>query len=104
MLFPRGSSTRGAVLALAFSCLATGLAVPVHAQAPEGAIPAPATPPAQARKTTVFRACAGGVAGRSEEHKSELQSHSDIVCRPLLEKKKKRPISEDRTRRHRRRK
>ena len=55
MLFPRGSSTRGAVLALAFSCLATGLAVPVHAQAPEGAIPAPATPPAQARKTTVFR-------------------------------------------------
>src|SRR5436190_14335336 len=30
------------------------------------------------------------VAGRSEEHTSELQSHSDLVCRLLLEKKKKR--------------
>src|SRR5438132_10029830 len=34
----------------------------------------------------------GGVgrrrAGRSEEHTSELQSHSDLVCRLLLEKKK----------------
>src|SRR5260221_2543809 len=28
-------------------------------------------------------------ASRSEEHTSELQSHSDIVCRLLLEKKKK---------------
>src|SRR5438034_1748727 len=27
---------------------------------------------------------------RSEEHTSELQSHSDIVCRLLLEKKKER--------------
>src|SRR5260221_3093242 len=26
--------------------------------------------------------------GRSEEHTSELQSHSDLVCRLLLEKKK----------------
>src|SRR5437588_3132554 len=26
-------------------------------------------------------------AGRSEEHTSELQSHSDLVCRLLLEKK-----------------
>src|SRR5438034_7368585 len=30
----------------------------------------------------------GAVAGRSEEHTSELQSHSDLVCRLLLEKKK----------------
>src|SRR5438132_7941255 len=30
----------------------------------------------------------GLVATRSEEHTSELQSHSDIVCRLLLEKKK----------------
>src|SRR5438132_12632737 len=29
---------------------------------------------------------------RSEEHTSELQSHSDLVCRLLLEKKKQ-PIS-----------
>src|SRR5438034_7554576 len=31
----------------------------------------------------------GRVALRSEEHTSELQSHSDLVCRLLLEKKKK---------------
>src|SRR5260221_768514 len=30
-----------------------------------------------------------GTDGRSEEHTSELQSHSDLVCRLLLEKKKK---------------
>src|SRR5438034_11381695 len=29
-----------------------------------------------------------GVELRSEEHTSELQSHSDLVCRLLLEKKK----------------
>src|SRR5260221_9025563 len=29
-----------------------------------------------------------GVGKRSEEHTSELQSHSDLVCRLLLEKKK----------------
>src|SRR5260221_5367025 len=29
-----------------------------------------------------------GPAQRSEEHTSELQSHSDLVCRLLLEKKK----------------
>src|SRR5947207_4553923 len=31
-----------------------------------------------------------GACARSEEHTSELQSHSDLVCRLLLEKKKKR--------------
>src|SRR5438132_1786278 len=31
---------------------------------------------------------------RSEEHTSELQSHSDLVCRLLLEKKKKKNISD----------
>src|SRR5260370_32264197 len=30
--------------------------------------------------------------GRSEEHTSELQSHLNLVCRLLLEKKKKRSI------------
>src|SRR2546428_9238577 len=38
-------------------------------------------------------ACAGSIShhqisGRSEEHTSELQSRSDLVCRLLLEKKK----------------
>src|SRR3989475_8351205 len=31
-------------------------------------------------------------AGRSEEHTSELQSQSNLVCRLLLEKKKKKSI------------
>src|SRR5438034_6860922 len=31
---------------------------------------------------------------RSEEHTSELQSHSDLVCRLLLEKKKKLNVTE----------
>src|SRR5438132_9591845 len=30
-----------------------------------------------------------GMVVRSEEHTSELQSHSDLVCRLLLEKKKR---------------
>src|SRR5438034_5517648 len=34
-----------------------------------------------------------GSAFRSEEHTSELQSHSDLVCRLLLEKKKKKKDS-----------
>src|SRR2546421_4914321 len=37
-----------------------------------------------------LRADGGAVWKRSEEHTSELQSRSDIVCRLLLEKKKKR--------------
>src|SRR5437588_6834050 len=34
------------------------------------------------------RLATADVARRSEEHTSELQSHSDLVCRLLLEKKK----------------
>src|SRR5260221_10169872 len=44
-----------------------------------------------------LRVPAGGGAARShrrsEEHTSELQSHSDLVCRLLLEKKKNRLIT-----------
>src|SRR5688572_31591426 len=36
----------------------------------------------------------GRVAERSEEHTSELQSQSNLVCRLLLEKKKPRSMSE----------
>src|SRR5438034_6556762 len=32
--------------------------------------------------------------GRSEEHTSELQSHSDLVCRLLLEKKSNENLAE----------
>src|SRR5437588_7773043 len=42
--------------------------------------------PATAESSPRF---AGGERKRSEEHTSELQSHSDLVCRLLLEKKKK---------------
>src|SRR2546427_9280195 len=34
--------------------------------------------------------------GRSEEHTSELQSQSNLVCRLLLEKKKKKSITQER--------
>src|SRR5260221_4169162 len=43
-------------------------------------------------KVPLFRqtSTVGGLSEtRSEEHTSELQSHSDLVCRLLLEKKKK---------------
>src|SRR5438034_3737620 len=36
-----------------------------------------------------LRAGVNSIEHRSEEHTSELQSHSDLVCRLLLEKKKK---------------
>src|SRR2546425_9759832 len=38
---------------------------------------------------------------RSEEHTSELQSLAYLVCRLLLEKKKKKPKTNDAGRRHR---
>src|SRR5437773_3780457 len=43
------------------------------------------------QRLTNARLFAEAVAGsvRSEEHTSELQSHHDLVCRLLLEKKKK---------------
>src|SRR5438034_7836254 len=39
--------------------------------------------------TRVVMRAGGNLSKRSEEHTSELQSHSDLVCRLLLEKKKK---------------
>src|SRR5438132_8840850 len=39
-------------------------------------------------RPSVPTSCSWGRRGRSEEHTSELQSHSDLVCRLLLEKKK----------------
>src|SRR5215204_7392714 len=45
------------------------------------------SPPARASHRRAGPGCQGW--RRSEEHTSELQSHSDLVCRLLLEKKKK---------------
>src|SRR5436190_13811495 len=47
--------------------------------------PARSTP----RSSTWSRLICAPRPSRSEEHTSELQSHSDLVCRLLLEKKKK---------------
>src|SRR2546427_4093458 len=45
------------------------------------------------REGELLRALEGRlVVGRSEEHTSELQSQSNLVCRLLLEKKKKKNI------------
>src|SRR5436190_14072403 len=44
---------------------------------------------AAGRRVLVLRRRDLDPAVRSEEHTSELQSHSDLVCRLLLEKKKK---------------
>src|SRR5438034_2487318 len=52
-----------------------------------------ASPPASAPVAAPSKADTGRsnrlARSRSEEHTSELQSHSDLVCRLLLEKKKK---------------
>src|SRR3989441_3794896 len=48
------------------------------------------TPPRRGRgRPTTQRGCASGPPTRSEEHTSELQSLAYLVCRLLLEKKKK---------------
>src|SRR5207248_8371628 len=57
----------------------------------------PAAPPWSTRRRTVgcdrsLRAVARATSRRSEEHTSELQSPYDLVCRLLLEKKKKKII------------
>src|SRR5438034_2859732 len=48
-------------------------------------IPLTASTPSIGASGAIF----GILVARSEEHTSELQSHSDLVCRLLLEKKKK---------------
>src|SRR5204862_4977752 len=50
----------------------------------------PATLVARMRSRSVSHEYAPCAAKRSEEHTSELQSRRDLVCRLLLEKKKKR--------------
>src|SRR2546422_5220927 len=77
-------------------CLAFGLAVlfccvPVMAQTPPG------TPPGTKPQNPCDKPDKG-LTDRSEEHTSELQSRLHLVCRLLLEKKKKITIQ---SRRHR---
>src|SRR5690349_22500179 len=60
---------------------------PAGVHEPVPANPAPATP----REWLAAAAATPAIAcpGRSEEHTSELQSRRDLVCRLLLEKKKR---------------
>src|SRR5688572_31141697 len=51
--------------------------------------PRPRPSGARDRLGSVRRRRRGGAPRRSEEHTSELQSQSNLVCRLLLEKKKK---------------
>src|SRR5256885_3283450 len=53
------------------------------------AVTAPPAPGCHACTKGAHRACPCSVAERSEEHTSELQSPCNLVCRLLLEKKKK---------------
>src|SRR5438034_7147369 len=60
--------------------------------AARAAFPSWAATPADRRVAPLFRLAAlirDNRESRSEEHTSELQSHSDLVCRLLLEKKNK---------------
>src|SRR2546427_8508782 len=68
--------------------------------------PAPAGPGADAARAGRARLLAARGAGRcpgrlhparSEEHTSELQSQSNLVCRLLLEKKKKKSMLQNST-------
>src|SRR5437588_7730800 len=54
---------------------------------PRQAAPCASAGPSRRRPTASPKGRDGPA--RSEEHTSELQSHSDLVCRLLLEKKKK---------------
>src|SRR5260370_3887684 len=59
---------------------------------PRPAVRSPRSPRVAAAHASVSAgtgAVAPWAAGRSEEHTSELQSHLNLVCRLLLEKKKK---------------
>src|SRR2546430_3026029 len=52
--------------------------------------PPPGLPDPVAQAAGISQAASPERAQRSEEHTSELQSQSNLVCRLLLEKKKKR--------------
>src|SRR5690349_23765258 len=61
-----------------------GVTIPVSPfRGPNGNTTAQSEPPASTSSATANLS-------RSEEHPSELQSRRDLVCRPLLEKKKRR--------------
>src|SRR5438132_6721605 len=93
---PRGPGAERGLAALAKVRAATGLPILTdvhetsHVSAAAQVADVLQIPAFLCRQTDLL--VAAGRAGRyerSEEHTSELQSHSDLVCRLLLEKKKK---------------
>src|SRR5947207_7875614 len=58
-----------------------------HQPSPSHAIANPAMAGPTTRAPLKIEEFSAMALGRSEEHTSELQSHSDLVCRLLLEKK-----------------
>src|SRR2546430_7499578 len=66
-------------------------ALPISQVSPDGKWVAydVSTPDLKANKSTSAVMLVPAQGGRSEEHTSELQSQSNLVCRLLLEKKKK---------------
>src|SRR5260370_30837657 len=80
--------------ALAAAALLSACAVPAPATTPESSAARRGEPTYQSAAANPFIASSRAavdelVKGRSEEHTSELQSHLNLVCRLLLEKKKK---------------
>src|SRR5260370_10243564 len=85
----RGAAARRARGATGFSLTAGLKRPPFLKRAPPGLCPARPCAPRRPRRICPSRS-RGGAPTKSEEHTSELQSHLNLVCRLLLEKKKKR--------------
>src|SRR2546430_10447980 len=60
-----------------------------------GTAPVRRNPRPAGRRRRPIASASGRTARRSEEHTSELQSQSNLVCRLLLEKKKQTELSSD---------
>src|SRR5438034_6415002 len=86
---PRGGRAR-LLLADGDALLAAGRTADAAARYAQVAALVPDSSEGQLARVRAIRvrAVQAESAGRSEEHTSELQSHSDLVCRLLLEKKK----------------
>src|SRR5262245_62900675 len=60
-----------------------------HVPAAPGTLACPPSRPSTPTSRATLVTCSANVASESEEHTSELQSLRHLVCRLLLEKKKK---------------
>src|SRR2546427_864570 len=79
--------------AISFTSIPSTVMLPWSVRAPVTA-PSRFAPPPEMATTP-------GCKPRSEEHTSELQSQSNLVCRLLLEKKKKQKVTTQATNEHR---